>query len=115
MSYTSRYAGPVLLPEEEDVHAALSSYTSEGATRADWVSTDALWCAYRNWRALHRWRFDPDAPTPLTHRQFGRAIRRVFPNAERCFRTYHGERRWGYCYLRGPESIRSAWMEDPPE
>ena len=105
--YTSRDNSPVLLPEERDVQAALAEYITEGATEADWVASYMLYSIYLRWRGEHRWRYDPDHPERLTRRQFGRAIRRVFPDVKRCRRRYHGKQAWGYCGLFGPESTRS--------
>lgn len=110
MSYTSRYEGVDLTPEEQDIRAALAAYTAHEATDADWVPTMQLARAYRRWLAVHRWRYDPEAHKPLTVRQLGRAIRRLYPHARRCFRRYHAKRCWGYTKLRGPESIRSPWL-----
>lgn len=111
MPYTSRENSPVLTAEELDVKAALSEYSSEGASWADWVPTAILLRLYRSWLARYRWQFEPGAPDPLTYRQFGRAICRVFPDADRCRRSYHGRKcRWGYCRIIGPDSVQSAWL-----
>lgn len=110
MLYTSRYAGPDLTPEEQHVAASLRGYSDDpaaGATAADWVPTWLLLHAYWRWRAKHRWRFDPDAPDRLTLRQFGRAVRRIFPHAQRCRRRYCGRSAWGYAHLSGPDSQQS--------
>jgi len=114
MSYTSRHTGPNLTPEERDVQAALRRYSddpNQGATDAEWTPTAMLYRAYVIWLAQHRWRFDPDAPDRLTPRQFGRAIRRVFPNVSRCHRSYHGQAQWGYSHIIGPESLCSSWLD----
>jgi len=110
MGYTSRYNGPDLTPEERDVAEALRRYSDradKGANTSEWTPTALLYRAYRYWRAEHRWRFDPDAPVLLTVRQFGRAVRRLFPSATRCRRSYNGRQQWGYCRLVGPESVES--------
>ena len=105
MPYTSRHAGPSLTVEEQDVQQALAGYTAAGTTQFDWTPTAALWLAYRNWWAANRWRYDPDAPPRLTVRQFGWAVRRIFPGIDRCKRSYHGSRQWGFAYLAGPLSV----------
>lgn len=112
MTYTSRHNGPDLTPEEQDARTALVDYTSEDATCADWVPTTVLYRIYRHWRGANRWRHDPEAPPPLTPRQFGRAIRRLFPAATRCRRRYHGKEHYGYCHITGPECIHSTWLTD---
>jgi hypothetical protein len=110
MGYTSRCKAPTLTPEEQDVAAALRAYSddpAQSATHADWVPTTLLLRTYRHWLAVHRWRFDPDAPERLTPRQFGRAVRRVFPRVQRCKRSVAARQQYGYKQLVGPESIRS--------
>jgi hypothetical protein len=112
MPYTGRFDGPRHTPEERDVAAALKAYSDDprkGATAADWVPTAALYQTYRRWFAHHCWRRSPDEPRLLTLRQFGRAVRRVFPLAWRCYRyrTSKSHVR-GYAGLIGPESLTSS-------
>jgi len=106
MPYTSRADGP-LTAEEQDVAEALADYTTDGATRADWVPTSVLLGVYRAWLAEHHWRREWDDPDRLTPRQFGRALGRVYPRAEHCRRIYQGVQCRGYAWLRGPLSARS--------
>jgi len=103
--YTSRFGGPDLIPEEHDVATALAAYARAQATFRDWVPTSALWRAYCDWRACYRWRRDDEQAPALTVRQFGRAVRRVFPGVHRCKRSFHGKQQWGYATLCGPESV----------
>jgi hypothetical protein len=117
MPYTSRQAGPNLTPEEMDAATALRRYHAKGATQFDWTPTAVLYRAYRDWWAEHRWQsqFDPEAPARLTRRQFGRAVRRVFPSAHRRRRTFHGRQQWGYAGILGPWSTptqpaRGKWL-----
>lgn len=113
MSYTSRYTGPDLTPEERDVADALRHYSDDpvkGATTVDFVPTALLYSAYLLWMAQHHWRYDPEAPARLTPRQFGRAVRRNFPLASRCRRSHSGRQRWGYSGIVGPESLPSMWI-----
>ncbi len=79
MPYTSRETGPILTDEERDVAASLCDYSTEGTTGRDWTPIASLWRCYCDWWAVHRWRIDPDAPDKLTLRQFGHAMRRIFP------------------------------------
>lgn len=104
MPYTSRHAGK-LTDEERDVAAALVNYSTAAATGFDWTPTAALWQAYLDWLARHRWRFDPDAPARLTRRQFGHAVRRVLPGVQRRKRSSAGRPQWGFARLTGPLSI----------
>src|SRR5688500_10611276 len=104
MSYTSREGGQ-LTAEERDVAAALCGYTTTGATYVDWTPTAALWRAYCDWWARNRWRYDPNAPPRLRVRQFGRAVRRLFPGMQRRKRSFHGRQQWGYAPLCGSESV----------
>jgi hypothetical protein len=105
MPYTSRCAAPELTVEEMDVAAALRRYGSAGAIGFDWTPSAALWQTYLDWWAIHRWRYDPNAPPRLTRRQFGRAVRRVFAGAERRKRSFQAKRQWGYARLVGPWSV----------
>jgi hypothetical protein len=107
--YTSRNAGP-LTAEERDVQAALRSYAGSGAG-TDWVPTAVLYRAYRLWFAQqNRPSFDPLGPARLTPRQFGAALRRVFPLIRRVRRREAKRLRWGYAGLSGPLSLRSEWQ-----
>jgi hypothetical protein len=105
MPYTSRCAAPELTVEEKDVAAALRRYGSTNAIGFDWTPTAALWRTYLDWWAIYRWRYDPNAPPRLTRRQFGRAVRRIFPGAERRKRSFQAKQQWGYACLIGPWSV----------
>lgn len=104
MPYTSREDGPALTPEERDVRTALAAYGTAGASCCDWCPTAALRQAYHDWHARTYWRGESDVPPRLTVRQFGRAVRRVFPGVQRRKRAY-GKRQWGYAGLTGPMSV----------
>ena len=105
MPYNSRHCGP-LTSEERDVKAALArcGCTTEGATSRDWTPATIIYQRYRNWHAEHRWQYDPDHLL-LSRRQFGRALRRVFPAVQRRKRAVtRRKRQWGYAFLAGPYS-----------
>lgn len=107
MAYNSRATGP-LTQEERDVQAALARHgcTTDGATSRDWTPVAILWRLYRDWYAQHRWD-DTDAML-LTRRQFGRAVRRLFPGVRRCKRAVAcRNRQWGYAFLAGGFSIKT--------
>jgi hypothetical protein len=94
--YTSRHDGP-LLPQEQDVRAALRDFT----LGPDWTPAALLWRKYVDWWASNRWqwRTDPTFPgryRPLTRRQFGAALHRVFPGVQRIRRLRCGRRIYGY-------------------
>ncbi len=105
MPYTSRFNGP-LTPEEQDVRAALRLCTTEGATPHDWTPTGNLWQTYCTWHAEHRSKFNPYHPEQLTRRQFGRAVRRVFPGVMRRKRGRVRQEQWGYAGMLSPFSVR---------
>jgi hypothetical protein len=100
MPYHSRRAGP-LTGEERDAKAALvgCGCMTEGATCHDWTPAAVIYQRYRTWHAEHCWQYDPDHPL-LTRRQFGRAMRRVFPAVQRRKRAAgRRKRQWGYAFL----------------
>lgn len=104
MRYTSRSCGP-LTPEERDVQLALTRHgcATDGATSRDWTPIAVLYQRYRTWYAeQNRWHYDPDVPALLTRRQFGHAIRRVYPGVRRCKRAVAARKKcWGYAFLAG--------------
>ncbi len=110
MRYTSRNRGPALAPEERDAKAALRAYVVTGDA-TEWTPTATLYGVYRRWHAEQdqRCRNDPERPDRLTPRQFGAALRRVFPLACRVRRRVAKRLLWGYAGLSGPLTIRSAW------
>ena len=104
-----------LTEEEFDVQQALREYTADPdvAHPNDFVPTEVLYRIYRDYAA--RFASDPDAPKPLTKRQFGAALLRVFPDLDErdpelgdCIchvrRTYDGKLKCGYRGLSGPLS-----------
>jgi hypothetical protein len=100
-----------LTPEELDVQEALKVYKTvdHGADYFDWVSSDQLYETYRAYfnSRLHQ----PDDPELLKIREFGAALRRVFPEFEddderRVKVTINGKRRWGFTGINGPGSVR---------
>jgi hypothetical protein len=110
MAYTSRYDGPDPTPEEREAKAALAHYTddpAQGVSTSHWIPTALLYRSYLSWRASKYQRFNLDAPDKLTARQFGRALRRIFPRAIRRKRSYHGQQQWGYSHLHGSNSVLS--------
>lgn len=107
MSYTSRYDGPDLLPEERDVKAALARCCMPSSSDSDWTPITPLYLAYVR-RHLERFqtREALDDHPKLTRRQFGHALRRVYPGIRRCKRAASFRRKcWGYAGLSGPFSI----------
>lgn len=104
MPYTSRHTG-AFTPEERDVQAALVDYSTAGTTSLDWSPATILYRRYLDWYARTYWA-EPDCPLPLRVRQFGRAIRRLFPAVKRCKRAAaRRKRQWGYAFLVGPYSV----------
>jgi len=102
-----------MAPEEVDVLAALKLYTDNTedgrADLFDFVSTKVLYERYI--KHYDQWVDTWDAPERLSIRQFGAALRRVFPELEsdetrRVRRRYAGRMAWGYIGMKGPESIR---------
>jgi len=98
-----------LTPEEVDVQQALKAYTvaEDLSFSADWVSTTQLYETYRRWFEKRPW--FPDDPELLTVREFGAALRRVFPVFEedderRLQVTINGKRIWGFTGVSGPGS-----------
>jgi len=105
MAYTSRYDGPELTVEESTAAASVFDYGTVRATNYDWTPAVCLWRSYCDWWAANRWRYDPNSPPKLTRRQFGRAVRRLFPSVRRRKRSFQGRPQWGYAGLIGPESV----------
>lgn len=106
MPYTGRNCAPELTPEEKDVKKALSAYSTADASGFDWVAVAELYRRYCDWRLRAYQKYDPDGYPLLTIRQFGRAVRRVFPKLNRLHRrSFQGVQLWGYAGLRGPDSI----------
>ena len=106
MTYTSRNTGP-LLPQEQDVRAALKHFEACDLSREHWITVATLWRAYVTWWAVQRWDWKRDPTFPgqyprLTPRQFGHAVRRVFPGArrERRRRLRLRDRVYGYRGVR---------------
>jgi hypothetical protein len=103
MRYTSRHDGP-LVPQEKDVALALRDYAPSRA-KSDWVPASTLWSRYVTWWAGHRWQWHRDPTFPghyprLSKRQFGAAVRRVYPGVRRVRRRRVSEgRRYGYLGL----------------
>jgi len=114
MVYTCHETGRVLSAIELDLARALAQYTRGVATH--WTPGDRLYAVYvahyrqRNtWMVFEeRWRFDPCAWPPLTIRQFGFALRRVFPGVSRYRRWIGNKRVYGYRGIGGPCSITIA-------
>lgn len=119
MAYpTKRSSKPdELLPEEQEVVAALSAYETvfdnDDISLDEFVTTHDLYETYRRHAlAVHSQPgfgvADPEeAPIILAQRQFGAAIRRVWPGIEayKVYRMKDGRRQWGFVGVRGPESI----------
>ena len=104
MAYNSRVTGP-LKPEERDVQMVLARYSTDAAAHRDWVPFIALWRLYLGWWGQYEYREDRDHPR-LTRKQFGYAVRRVFPEARRSKRAVaRRQRQWGYAFLIGPYSV----------
>jgi len=106
MRYTSRHSGP-LLPQEQDVRAALRDFEACEPTRGHWIPASTLWRTYATWWAAHRWQWKTDPTFPgryrqLTQRQFGHALRRVFAGVQRIRRRQMrlGTRLYGYRGVR---------------
>lgn len=104
-AYSSRATGP-LTHEEIDVKSALSSYTTAGASRADRVRASVLWKIYCDWWAANRWRWKRPYDTVmgeyprLSRKQFGAALRRVFPGLVRERFMFKRKRYYTYTHLR---------------
>jgi hypothetical protein len=107
--YTSRQTGP-LTREERDVAEALVGHcTAVGGTERDWIPLADEYAAYVRWwlREHGHWRTGPaysERYPILTPRQFGAALRRVFPAIKPMKRILlRGQPRvWGYVGLRHP-------------
>jgi hypothetical protein len=98
-TYSSRSTGQ-LTAEELDVKAALRSYIVS-KDRHDWVAVATLWALYVHWWASNRWQWQRDPLFPghypkLRKRQFGYAVRRVFPGVDRKRRVVSGQPKYGY-------------------
>ncbi len=88
LTYTMRERGP-LVPQELDVARALDGYEACPHGPTAWVPTATLWDAYTRWWGANRWTWnhdvtDPDRYPRLTPKQFGRAVRRLFPGVNSC-------------------------------
>ena len=106
-----------LLPEELEVAQALREYETvldDGDIPLnEFVTIHDLHKAYLVHYAISHTRskfaaMDPEeVPVKLSHRQFGVALRRVWPGIEayKVYRMVNGKRRWGFVGVRGPESI----------
>lgn len=116
----SRKDPDVLTPEEQDVAQALRVYKTldQGADVNDFVPTFVLYRVYRDYVA--RFTHPSEQVGTLTIRQFGAALVRVIPHLEeadwdgkkwkpvyKAQRQYHGRKCWGYCGLKGPDSLRT--------
>ena len=114
--------GNMLTAEEYDVLQSLRDYTDDPdkAGMNDFVPTRKLYQTYRDWHAQHCSALDPEATSPLTKSQFGSALKRVFPHladewdselqnwdTRRVRRRVNGKLVWGYCCLKGPESVQT--------
>ena len=115
MSSIDWFERPRLTREEACVLSALEEYAdhpSDGVTAADWVPTSTLFRLYLHYYGVNYWRSGYDHPKRLGIREFGRAVNKVFPNAERCKRSYCSKQMYGYSHLRGPDSYYSVRLAD---
>lgn len=91
---------------------ALKDYRWEPTRTKAFTPTEVLYRLYREYIGSFTYR-DPEV-TELSKRQFGAALRRVYPFDEegpdpyRVYRTVHGKRCWGYLGLVGPETIETS-------
>lgn len=104
-AYSSRATGP-LTREEIDVRAALAgTYTIDGAARTDRIPAADLWNRYTDWWAANRWQWRNDPTFPgryrkLSRKQFGAAVRRVFPCVRRERPMFRRRRYYAYVGLK---------------
>lgn len=123
----------ILTPEERHIARAMKkagfqSYDPEveGVTPQDFTTTDVLYHHYRvYWANLSRWALmemleDGGNTRPLSKRQFGVAIHRVFPHLGegksgeyRARHRVNGKLVWGYRGIKGPDSNTVADQKPP--
>ena len=119
MVYTCHETSERLTAIELDAARALAVYTAGSDT--NWTPADKLYAAYlahyqqcNGWMMFdERWKCDPCAWPPLTVRQFGYALRRLFPTAKRYRRWTGGKRVYGYTGIKGPWSTTIAISTRP--
>lgn len=118
MPYESRRCrkAETLTAEETEVEKALVHYETVldngDIDLTEFVPTRVLYATYRHFRAdrlarCSQYVVDPDLePVPLTVRQFGAALRRVWPDMEAYHvrRRCHGVQVRGFVGVRGPDS-----------